>query len=302
MARASTIRTLAGIYEAFFHQKTWKQADLARRVGVRSETLRQNLEALQDEGWPLEREEEPPQVYWSLPRDYFGDSVMIPGAEVPRLLRLLAYSRDSPERARLVERLAPGPVGGMDALVGAPSLSSDEESILLRLEESLREQAAVDGEYYSASRGALEWRKLSVQRIAHDGPVRVVGYCHRDETLKWFRLSSFKNLRACDVPYHPIDREAVDTFLEESLNGFHGGEPRQTYAFAVRNPTARWVTRNLLAGMRTEPTADGVRVMVETSSRVVVARFVLQVADAVTEMSPELRDDVRRLAEAALAI
>ena len=62
MGQRSAAETVAWILVAFIGQRTWRQADLAERVGVRVPSLRKRLYELQEAGMPLEREEERPQV------------------------------------------------------------------------------------------------------------------------------------------------------------------------------------------------------------------------------------------------
>lgn len=304
VSRTKNIETLASLYEAFHQQKTWRQAELARHIGVRPERLRTTLEALQDSGWPLEREEEPPQVYWSLPRHWFAGGVLLPGATVPKLLRLLAYLPESPERAEVL-RLFDGQdqLALFDVIEPPRALSAEEEAILQQIERSIRSEEPLDLKYFSRYRGELEWRTLSCQRVLFEDAHRFVAVCHRDDSLKWFRLSAVQGVREASEPeYRARAREQVESFIGESIAGYHGPEPKQTHSFVVKEPAARWVKSTLKPPMRYAPCTGGIRVEVETTSVLQVARFVVTLGAAVSEVSPRLASEVRRLAEAALEV
>ena len=68
VGQRSQSETLAAILKAFLDQRTWKQADLARHVGVLPATIKKHLEELRASGVPLESEKDHPHVFWSVPR------------------------------------------------------------------------------------------------------------------------------------------------------------------------------------------------------------------------------------------
>jgi hypothetical protein len=68
----------------------------------------------------------------------------------------------------------------------------------------------------------------------------------------------------------------------------------------VRNPEARWVKKNLLAGMTFERAGDGIRVTVHTSALHRLARFVVGLGAAATPETPALAREVAALAQGAL--
>ena len=71
MGRRTSSATVTKNIMALLDQPTWTQASLARRVGVKARTIRTHLNDLVEAGVPLEREEDHPHVYWSVPRGWF---------------------------------------------------------------------------------------------------------------------------------------------------------------------------------------------------------------------------------------
>ncbi len=155
--------------------------------------------------------------------------------------------------------------------------------------------------YYSANRGAVEQRRVSVQRITVGPPARFLAVCHRDGSLKWFRVDNVLGSRLDDTDeFRSAEGVAVDATMAASLDGFHGGGQPLACAFLVRDPASRWVSSNLLEGMVVEHAEGGVRVVMHTASVQRLARFVVGLgADAVSE-TPELAAMVRELAQGAL--
>jgi predicted transcriptional regulator len=68
MGRRSRTETVVEVVLAFHAQGTWSQAALARHVGLTTPSLRKLLTEMATSGLTLEREEDPPHVYWSVPR------------------------------------------------------------------------------------------------------------------------------------------------------------------------------------------------------------------------------------------
>jgi hypothetical protein len=58
-------------------RRSWAQAELAREVGVRSETLRKVLGELKAGGVPLDVEKDHPHVYWTLAKNWYPGGVLI---------------------------------------------------------------------------------------------------------------------------------------------------------------------------------------------------------------------------------
>ena len=77
MGQRSATESVAAILSAFLRSRTWKQSDLARAVDLTVPATRKRLEELQAQGVPLERSEEPPYVYWSVPSSWFPGGVKL---------------------------------------------------------------------------------------------------------------------------------------------------------------------------------------------------------------------------------
>lgn len=302
----SNIEALAGVYEAFGRCKTWRQAALARELDLRPERLRKMLEALRDQGWPLERDEDPPQVYWSVDRHWFGGGVLVPRASIPRLLRLLAYVPASPERAkvlRLFEAAAPAAAAIFEAVRPPHALSTEEEGYLRAVEEAIGGRRSIEMKYFSRHRGELEWRTISPHLVHLDDSLRVAAVCHRSDRLKWFRIDGIEGLQDASTRAAYRDRapDLLESFLSESVAGFHAPGPKQVHTFVVREPTARWAKTLLKPPMMYEAVPGGIRVTAETAGVIQIARFLIGLGGDVCEVSPALADEVRRIAEAALS-
>ena len=71
-------------------------------------------------------------------------------------------------------------------------------------------------------------------------------------------------------------------------------------SFFVRTPESAWVANNLLEGMHVESFADGIRVEIETSAVLRLARFVVGLGGAAHAETPALGEAVAELARGAL--
>ena len=304
VGQRSTTETLAGIYQAFLAKRTWRQPELAKELGIGVEALRRVLFELMEKGMPLERDEEDrSRVFWSVPSDWFPESVMFKREEVPDLLRQLRRVPQGPGRKRLLDlvlaRLPRAQIS--DGAVVPPAPRPEEEQFLDLVEQSASERVSLSMRYHTVGRGDVGDRHASVHRILIGPPARLVATCHRSNTLKTFRVDSIVSARLDrDEPFRSVDDAAVDAYLKASLDGFHGDGAAQLVTFLVRNPDARWVKNNLLPGMKAETTSDGIRIPVHTAALRRVAQFVVSLGASATPESPTLAREVAELARGAL--
>lgn len=305
MSRKRTAEVLAAVMQAFLEEGTWKQADLARRANTSTEVIRKTLEELRASGWPLERDEEPPQVYWSMPPGWLPNGIVLPKDEVGALLRLLARMPGDDERDRIVAFLtkAAPRVAQPDLTAWmTPRVRPQQMQFLQQVEDSIRDRQALQVRYLSSSRGTLESRGISVQRITSGPPIRLCGHCHRDERLKWFRLDNVVEVEGpWSGPWVEVPEAEINAFVASTVNGFFSESDADTSTFFVRLPEARWVQHNLPRPMSAESVEGGIRVHVERASLQQVARYVVSLGAAARPESESLREAVRALAEGVLA-
>jgi predicted DNA-binding transcriptional regulator YafY len=300
---------LFGIVAAFVEDRTWSQADLARRLETTPETIRRRLNELQAGGFKLERSEEKPQVYWSVPKNWFPGALLFTAPEVKDLLRLLARARKSELRDRLlgavVARLSNLGQSAKDfdpASVQAPGVSEDEEKMLAIIEDAASKKLPLKMRYFTASRRDESWRYVSVHVVVLTPRPQFVATCHKANTLRRFRVSNVLEARLdAKEPVRTADEATLRRFEEESLAGFRQEGPPVICAFVVREPEAAWVARNLPDDRFShEPTNGGTRFTIDTASVAMLARFVVGLGDAARSETPELTRVVQQLARGAL--
>lgn len=309
VGQRSPTDTLAGIYQSFLAHRTWKQADLARALEITTDRLHKILTQLQTQGMPLTAEKDHPHVFWSVPKDWFPGSVYFKEDEVPELLRQLRRVPDGRSRAKLLgllfERLphsSPDRTASSAKQVVVPRAASpDEERHLPAVEDSANHRKALHMRYLTAGRVDEGRRHASVHRVLLGPPARFIATCHRDGKLKTFRVDSILDA-ALDPrePYRPADDVAVETYVRESVDGFHDEGPPVHVSFVVRNPDARWVKKNLPDGMQAEPIPDGIRVTTHTAALRRVAQYVVGLGAGATPESDVLAKEVATLARGAL--
>lgn len=304
MSRRRTAEIVASVIQAFLEDGTWKQAELARRASATTETIRKTLEDMRAAGWPLEREEDPPQVYWSLPQGWLPPGMVLPMERVATTLRLLARLPADGDRDGLIGFLTSASPGDAHPSFDAwhqPKVSSSDARRLGQIEDAIRDGAALGVRYYSAHRGVLESRVISFQRITRAQHVRMCGHCHRDDRLKWFRLDHVHEIEGpADEAFVEHAPSELDAFVSTTVLGFHSAEDARPASFVVRMPEARWIQDSLPKAMRAEPIDGGIRVHVEAVSLQQVARYVLNLAGAARPETEALAQAVRALAKSAL--
>jgi predicted DNA-binding transcriptional regulator YafY len=307
VGRRTGTETAIALLTCFTERPTWKQADLARRLVLTPGAVRRRLVELQEAGIPLEREDDPPHVYWSVPKKGFlPGTVRLEPSDAHDLVRLLARLPRSAMRARLMQRVLDGYVGQRpapkDSVVVPLDVGLADETWLALVEDGAARGEVLEMRYLSASRGAMETRQVSPQRVVVDAHTRFMAVCHKSGTLKWFRVDRITNAKLLGpTGARAADPAQVDAAIATSVNGFRTGEDATDVAFFVRDPEARWVIGNLPSPLVAEATVGGIRVTGRTAAVVQVARFVVGLGGAASCESHELRAVVRDLAEGALA-
>jgi predicted DNA-binding transcriptional regulator YafY len=305
MGQRSKTETVVAVFQAFLQKRTWRQADLARHVDVSVAALRRHLDELTTSGFPLDREHDHPDVWWSVPKSWFPGAVLFDSESVPELLRQLTRLPRSAARDRLIRTILdaaprpsiPPPAAG--AVLTRPWTES-EESYLPLAEDSAVRKICLALNYFTASRGAVEWRHASVQSVVVGPPARFVAVCHRDGSLKWFRLDNVLGARLDPaIAYRAADPARLSAMLDESVDGFHQGGALLC-AFSVREPESRWVARNLPVAMDTEVVPGGLRFSTTTAGVIRLARHVVGLGAAARAETPELALLVAELARGAL--
>ncbi len=117
---------------------------------------------------PIERQEEHPHVFWSVPKGWFPESVLFKREEIPELLRQLRRVPHGPGRARLLALLVsrlPADASAAAAPIFASEVSAQEEQYLGAVEDSASRKVALFMRYYTSSRGDVGDRHVSVHRV-----------------------------------------------------------------------------------------------------------------------------------------
>ncbi len=302
MGQRSSTETIVAILKAFLDTRTWKQADLARHVGVQTAALHKRLFELKASGFPLEIDREPPHVFWSVPKSWYPGGVLLTGEQVTEVFRHLSRIPKGKARDRLLEsilKFLPEP-RATAAIVPAETTAREDQHLPV-IEDAATQRVALRFRYLTITSGKETVRHASVQRVLAGPPARFVATCHRSDELKWFRIENVTEARLDPKEtFREADPKVVDAHLRASLDGFHDGAAPVRHAFFVSDPDARWAARNLMEGMECEEVPGGIRVTVETSAAKRLARFVVGLGGAARATTPELAREVTSLATGAL--
>jgi len=308
MGQRSRTETVVAILQALFTERSCTQVELARRAGVDSQVARKHLEELQEHGFPLERDEDPPHVWWSVPKGWFPGAVLFDSKSVPDLLRQLSSSPQSAAREQLIQRILeaaprPSPEPLKAPAVLTPQWTKSEETYLPLVEDAATRRVSLALKYLSTGRDEARWRTVSVQSVVIGHPTRFIAFCHETKSLKWYRLD---NVRGANIdnsePFQEAEPGRVEAMLNESVDGYHHGGPVEC-SFLVREPECRWVEHNLHASttpMTSERVSGGMRFTTKTAGVLRLARFVVGLGGAARAETPELAELVQDLARGAL--
>lgn len=309
MGQRSPTETLFGIVAAFVERPTWSQAELARKLETRPETIRKRLTELQSSGFRFEREEDHPHVYWSVPKGWLPGALAFKADEVPDVLRLLGRAPRGALRDRVLSlamtRLASQghlePAGFEPNAVQTLAVEPEEERWLSLVEDAISKKSALKMRYFTASRRHESWRHVSIHRLDLGAKPQFIATCHRADALRRFRVGNVLDAKLDPgEPFRKTTAAALAKLDRESFGGFRDEGPTIACAFFVRDPEAAWVGRNLPDPNIVEESATGgVRFRVETTAVSAVARFVAGLGAIARPETPELAAEVAAIARAA---
>jgi predicted DNA-binding transcriptional regulator YafY len=291
-------QTTAGIMVAFLQERTWRQKTLADHLGIESRALVRRLKELAEGGMPLEREEEAPDVFWSVPHSWFPKGVLLQGERLQQLVRLVSRLRQSAERDKALELLLGGET--TDEANAEPALVDD--AVLHAVQEACRHRRALVIHYRSAHSAETKERVVSPAALRRlDERPQMYAWCHFTGEARVFRLDAIEAVQLAGVNYRETPAVEVERWRAHSVEGFIASGPLVDCWFEVKSPEGRWVTRNLPEGTHFEvQEREGVLChSCTTGALVPLARFVAGLGELLVGCSPELADHVGALASAA---
>lgn len=298
MGARSRTETLAKILYAFVSKPTWTQSELAAHVGVQTRTIREHLTSLADAGVPLERDEEHPHVYWCVPVGWFPGGAVLTETQLEIVARLVAREPQSEERERILRALLRQRQLDTSLRPSAERLGVSHADLCVF--EDAMNGTVLEMSYFTASRGDSAVRSVSVHRVLYSNRPSVVATCHRDRSLKWFRLDRASNPSLDPAgSFIEADERDVDEFIRTSFEGFRSRADATDVRFRARWPDARWFVRDL-EGAEIQPAGDFVVVEVRTAAIEALARRLVGLGDLITAETEELRQAIVDLAKGAL--
>ncbi|MFO0567343.1 MAG: WYL domain-containing protein [Polyangiaceae bacterium] len=250
---------------------------------------------------PLERDEEHPHVYWSVPASWPGPRTSggrLEPEDLAAIARLLARLPRSQDRERVLAKLM-----GPTFASRAEALPTGDDALLTTIEDGMARRRPLEVIYFSASRGTESARCLSIQRILYGERARAVAYCHESGELKWFRLERIRSARlATEEPYREASDESVLAFVRESMDGFRKGVA-QTCEFEIDKSVARWALGSLPvapdAALITW-TPNAANIVLRTAALDVLARYLVGFGENAKVIGPRaLREMVVDLGSGA---
>jgi predicted DNA-binding transcriptional regulator YafY len=302
VGKRNAFETVAKILVALLEQRTITQAELARRAEVDPRTIRKHMLALQEAGVPVERDEDHPNVYWSVPAAWFPGGARLTDAQLHEVGRLIARHPKTQTRERILAALLSA--DPRTATVGNATTLQPPEDVLAILEDAAAARVAVHLRYFSATRGDHSDRHLTIHRIDYGPTARLVATCHRDGQLKWFRIDRVERPQLAPLePARSVPAPEIDRFIADSFQGFRGPGSAEPYTFTIRRPEGRWAARSLPIDANTH-TIDyrdnHIHVTVHTAGLDALARHLVGLGDLAHAETPTLRARIIELARGAL--
>jgi predicted DNA-binding transcriptional regulator YafY len=230
---------------------------LASELEVSERTIRTDLDFLRDRYHaPLEFTRQKGYHYtdldWRLPTISLSKGELFALTLGARMLEAYAGSTYTSDLRSAIERLSER----LPEQTWVDLQQLSEERILFRggaeidlnpevwhaLEDACQSLKTVEMTYYTASRDAVSERKLDpyVLHIYRGTNPYVIGYCHRREEIRWFRVDRIKHLQVLPETFVPDPTFDARDHLELIFQHEAGGVP-QPVAIWFDAPTAPYI-------------------------------------------------------------
>ncbi|GAA4354697.1 helix-turn-helix transcriptional regulator [Angustibacter luteus] len=206
--------------------------------------------------------------------------------------------RDAVRRALVKLEAAAGAAGQPAGSVRVDLGQVADADVLTTAEDALRLRRRLHLGYLVPHRDETTERDVDPMRVLHvDGRWYLEGWCHRAEGVRLFRLDRVVSARILDVDGTP-PAEAQGRDLDGDL--FAPGPDDHVVTLALR-PSARWVVDYYPVDRVTETSDGDLVVTLRTGDLAWLRQLALRLGGSGRIVDPpELADDVRRVAAAAL--
>ncbi len=288
----------------------FKEADLARRLGVSVRTVYRDLADLQrindsieqtDQGWRLKGA---------------GRSIPVDLDAAERALVRVALGNPALRRLRRLRR----PLEALDAKLAPPRVSAAgagaalelatvdrsgevPEAVFEALERAIGERLVCDVEYQTLAEARPRRRRFDPLRLFQRAEAwYLAAHCHENEEVRIFRLDRITAVEPTGGRFVPPEKFDLAAFLADTWSISKGGgrfDVELRFAAALR-PLFEHSRHHETEQKEFAP--DGTcRYRVRVGQLEEIARWIVGFGSEATVLAPEaLRDAVRRLAEGAL--
>ncbi|MBI4001494.1 MAG: transcriptional regulator [Nitrospira defluvii] len=221
-------------------------------------TLRRDLAALEEAGYPLVTERINGHTCWRLMEGFRN----VPGLRFsPSELMALTFSRRlitplegtelhtslqsalgkaaaalPPQGVALVQQLD----GTFSVGLGPHKRYRQHRDTIDRLTRAIADKTTIQVRYDSASRGRITRREVDPYRLWYaTGGLYLIGYCHLRSEPRMFAVERIKSVTPTDHPYQIPLHFDLDAFVQDALTVMRG--PRIEVELEFDRATAAWV-------------------------------------------------------------
>lgn len=304
------LRVLAVLFE---RRGDWIDGTkLAERATISNRTANAAARAWLDAGLPITRAHDLGTVIrWRLAKHWTPVGCTLGERDANEVMRLLTVAARSPAREDLLRRLfetEDGAHRGALERVAARTLRDTEAAALPAVLSALSDPpSTLEVRYFSTHLRILQTLIVSPQRLLAERAMQLLAIDHTTGATRRLRLDRVQGIRrAGNVPWRALDEREIRSHLDESFDGFvEEDRPAIDVAFRVADRTWAWVEGVFPATRYTAAKADAssdgwTRVELRTRGMKTLAAFLVGLGGEVIVETEELRQELVRLAEAAI--
>lgn len=305
MGARSKTETALRVLAALLEQRTWKQAELARHVGVETQTVKRCMEELEAAGVPLESQKDHPHVYWSVPKSWLPHGVTLPRELLVDMLRRVARSAMPGEHDRLLAHLvlATPELREMVTRVQAAHVADGtgfSSTVMAALEDACDSHAVVLM-YRKSRRAPLESRVCSPARFV-DRHQHLLVRCHVTGLSRRFRLNRIEQVHPVpDELYRPLTDDEVTQQLAGAVDGFRAPGDLVDVRFRLMGRPAEvgWMVEDLPEDLNVEDLPHGFLIHGQTGALQKLAAKLVTWGEVVRYDDEALRAAAEQVVQAA---
>jgi len=280
-------------------------SEMEQELKVSSRTIRRDIEALEEAGFPLYNERVNNGIGWFFVEGYKLPQIQLSTTELMslyiarRLFSILSETDIGVSLKALISRvestLSPQTRSFLKSVEEtffckpwAVYQNNYQPALLKDIQRAIQERKKITIDYYSISRDMVETRDIDPLKILYvKGNFYLVAYCHKRKAMRTFNIQRIKAMHICPEHFTFPENFSIEEYIESSFGVFKGEKEQVKILFSP--DVSRWIKeKEWHPSQKIEEREDGSLVLsMEVEGFEEISSWVLSFGEKAVILEPE---------------